>query len=139
MNRIRNWVYIALAMCLPGCGGVGPGVTDFTAYLPYGYFLFQSSAYEIVIAPCNNWNDKTEVPTMVVSLGFDDHFILAKQQLMDAKQRNPVSNKYQYWIINAVTKERHGPFTEVEFTAKRKELSVPDRIELRSKDSFRPR
>ena len=138
MNRLVSWVPMALVVCLSGCGGLGPGGTDFTAYLPYGYFLFQSSAHNIVIAPCDNWNDKTEIPTMVVSCGFNSSYILAKQQLMDAKQRSPLPGKYQYWIIYAVTKERYGPFTEVEFNAKRKELGVPEEIKLKGKDSYRP-
>ncbi len=132
------WVGFGLTLCLAACGGIGAGNSDFGAKLPHGYKLWKTSQNKVVIHPYMNWNDNTEVPSKVVSCGFDDHYILAEQQLLDAKQRNPVRGKYQYWIIDALAQKRFGPFTEVEFNAQRKALGVSDQIKLRGTDSFRP-
>lgn len=127
--------WLLLIHCLSGCGdfAIGPGGTDFSAKLVHGYELWQNSGTEVFIRP-----RETGVPMMVVSLGFDDQFIVAKQQLMDARDLYPLAGQFRYWIIDAPSHQRHGPLTEKEFIAKRKELGVSEEIVLKGKNSYRP-
>ena len=125
-----------LSACGSGGGGFGLGYTDFQANLPHEYLLTQASAHEVTIT-LDFGGDEKEIPAKVVSCGFDDRFILAQQQLLDATD-DPVRGKYQYWIIDATAQKRFGPFTEVEFNAQRKALGVSDQIKLRGTDSYRP-
>ena len=136
-NRSSPWTIFGLAACLSACSaGFGPGYTDFQANLPHEYLLTQASAHEVTIT-LDFGEDEKEIPAKVVSLGFDDHFILAQQQLLDAKD-NPIRGKYQFWIIDAPAQKRLGPFTEDEFNAQRKVLGVSEEIKLRGTNSYRP-
>ncbi len=130
-------VMFVLLLTLCGCGGFGPGLTDFTADFKNGYQLRQTSSQRIHIVPVGGWDDESEVPAKVVACGYNDQFVIAKQQKRDVKG-NPIRGAYQYWIVEAPQKKRHGPFTEKEFGVKRKEFGVPDSVELRSTNSFRP-
>ena len=140
MNRIQWWAGLGLAVCLSACGhgggGFGPGYSDFRADLVHGYRLIQFSSHDVEIGNQRAPRD-TGIDAKVVSLCFDDRFILAQQQLLDATD-DPVRGKYQYWIIDATAQKRFGPFTEVEFNAQRKALGVSDQIKLRGTDSYRP-
>lgn len=135
MNRIKWRSFLCFVVCLTGCAvEFGPGPSDFGADLVQGYRLVRCSSHIVMISTSHLGEG---VEAKVVSLGFNDHFILARQQLLDAND-DPIRGKYQYWIIDVAAKNRHGPFTEGEFQAKRKELGVSDEIKLRGKDSFRP-
>ena len=133
----KNTLLLGICLVSIGCIGVGAGFTDFEADFGNGCKLVQLSANEIVISVNRSISSDRCVPSKVVSCGFDQNFIIAKQQVLDEKG-NPVSGKYQFWIVDAQQKKRYGPFSEKKFIAKRGELGVPDSIKLRSKNSFRP-
>ena len=133
----KNTLLLGICLVSIGCIGVGAGFTDFEADFGNGCKLIQLSANEIVISVNGRISSDRCVPSKVVSCGFDQNFIIAKQQLLDEKG-NPVSGKYQFWIVDAPQKKRYGPFSEKGFIAKRNELGVPDAIRMRSKNSFRP-
>ena len=57
---------------------------------------------------------------------------------MDARGFKPIPGQVEFWIIDASVEVQYGPFTEDEFTAKRKVLSVPDKITLWGTDWYRP-
>ena len=120
-----------------GCDGFGPGYTDFHVELGHNCQLIQMSGSIVNITVDGSLSEEDCVPAKVVSCGFGQKYIIAKQQLLDEKY-NPVSGKYQFWIVDAPQKKRYGPFAEKEFSAKRKELGVPESIKMRSTDSYRP-
>lgn len=130
-------IVLGAVLFICGCDGFGPGVTDFHVELGHNCQLIQLSADMINITVDGSLSEGDCVPAKVVSCGFDQKYIIAKQQLLDEKD-NPVSGKYQFWIVDAPQKKRYGPFSEKEFIAKRKELGVPDSIKMRSKESYRP-
>ena len=139
-NKIQRCAVLFLVVCLSACGGIafGPGLNDFDAELIHGYALVQYSAHEILISKPASHNRNTGVYAKVVSLGYDDRYILAKQQLLDTQEKHPLTDKFQYWIIDAPVEKQFGPLTEDEFHAKRKELGVSEKIELKDKNEYRP-
>ncbi len=151
MTRFTWWCGIGALMIAAGvCGlfalavfsiatvGIGPGLTDFEAKVGDAYLLRQTSAQQVDLVPISGWQEESEtIPPKVLACGVDARFLIAKQQKLDAKG-NQIRNNYQYWIVDALKKKRYGPFTEQVFAAKRKELGVPDSIEFRSANSYRP-
>ena len=132
----RNTVFGIICIFACGCDGFGPGLTDFSADFGNGCELYQSSAQVVEISVDKSLDPKNCVPAKVVECGYNVKFVIAKQQKLDAKG-TPIHGEYQYWIVDAQQKKRYGPFSVNEFTAKRKELGVPDSIKLRSANSFR--
>ena len=66
---------------LVGCDfpsiSIGPGQADFSARLAGDYFVYRTSAHQIMVAP-EIWNDKTPmIPTKVVDCALDRHFVFA--------------------------------------------------------------
>ena len=134
---IRQITLLTCCACVIGCDGFGPGYTDFHVELGHNCQLIQMSGSIVNITVDGSLSEEDCVPAKVVSCGFGQKYIIAKQQLLDEKY-NPVSGKYQFWIVDAPQKKRYGPFAEKEFSAKRKELGVPESIKMRSTDSYRP-
>jgi len=135
MNRLMNLCLVSVSLI--GCGGFGPGLTDFTADFGNGCKLHQLSAQDIRISVGGSIAATDSIPAKVVTCGFDKNFVIAQQQQLDAKGK-PIWGDFQYWIVDGPQKKRYGPYSEQEFAAKRKELGVPDSIQLRGKDSYRP-
>jgi hypothetical protein len=145
---MRYSLLIILIASMTGCQPVafGPGLQDFSAALPNGYFIYRTSAHQIMIAP-QSWNPDTPViPTKVVELDHDNQFIIAKQQLLERRNPNnpndtyeqPKPHAFQYWILDSRLPKVYGPFSHDEFTTERSRLAVPAKLQLHDVYDYRP-
>lgn len=138
-------ISLIAVLLISGC--VPENEADFSTDLGGGYQLFQWSSHHACITLSNNLEDMHWIPPKVIRCNFDEHFIIAQQQLLKRKYPNdpqrsveiPDPGKFQYWIIVKSSQQRHGPYTAEEFEAQRTVLGVPKSLELQPKDSFRPR
>lgn len=114
---------------------------DFEVALPRGYVIFASSSHNVAIF--NSDGQFPEVPAKVVAVGWDNQFVLAKQQLLKNRSdfpgdsfQIPDPGKYQFWIIDLVNTNRLGPLDENMFSAERKALGVPDTIKMKPPSAY---
>jgi hypothetical protein len=127
-----------------GCiEGFGPGVLDYSYDLSGGYQVFRSSSHEIAVVPKPGRDDGTlrSIPPKVVEIAWDDSFILAKQQALKARSpddayQEPVPDQFRYWILDLKGPRALGPLAEREFQAKRVELGIDPRLQLKEVGSF---
>lgn len=145
---MRILALLLLAGLLGGCdpAAFGPGASDFHAPLSGDYSVYRSSAHEIKITP-GSWNASTPViPTMVVELDHDNTWVIAKQQHMRLRDpngrpdgpREPVPDKFSYWILNTRSAQVWGPLTDEQFASTRSELGVPASLKLHDVYDYRP-
>jgi hypothetical protein len=127
-----------------GCG-FGPGASDFSAKLSNGYFVYRTSAHQIMIAP-DTWSDSTPIiPTKVVELDHDDHFVIAKQQVLERRSPNnpqdtyeqPKPDTFNYWILDLKTPKVFGPLTLDEWNTERTSLGVDPKLQLHDVYDYR--
>ena len=139
---------LLLTLVWVGCRPIafGPGLQDFSASLPHGYFIHRTSAHQIFIAP-QSWSDDTPIiPPKVVQLDRDEHFLIAKQQLLERRSPNnpndtyeqPKPNAFQYWILEFQNTQVFGPFTLEEFQSARQRLGVTTSLKLHDVYDYRP-
>jgi hypothetical protein len=79
------------------------------------------------------------IPAKVAQLGWDEHFIVATTKPFPEtddvwhiwqiyeNSRNP-----SWWIAHLKSTKPHGPLSEADFSAKTKEVSVPNEVQLMS-------
>lgn len=116
----------------------GPGLSDFNVSLPAGYTLSRSSAHQLEIYP--------HVPAKVVEIGWNDSFIIAKQQhleFLDEGTSNetyevPVLGSHSYWIIETEGSLVHGPLTLDTYDETRQTLGIAKELKLRNVYELRP-
>ena len=146
---MKRWPLLVIVVVAAGCGpiGFGPGLQDFSAALPHGYYIHRTSAHQITVAP-QSWSpDTPTIPTKVVELDHDDRFVIAKQQLLERRSPGnpddtyelPKPNAFQYWILDLQLPKAHGPLTLDEFKAERTRLAVPAELALHDVYDFRPK
>jgi hypothetical protein len=141
---MRAIVIAAAVLLHSGCRPIsfpGPGLADFEAPLPGGYKLYRSSAHQITVLPSDRG-----IPPKVVEVGYDDDFIIAKQNHL--RRRSPGNSKdtseepdpgvFSFWIIDLRKSESYGPLTEDEFAAKRNDLAVSQSVMLRDVYDYKP-
>jgi hypothetical protein len=125
-------------MSTEGFSFPGPGHLDYFAHLAGDYWVSRTSAFENVITP-NGYSDGTPIiPTVVTACATDGRYILAKRQdtrktfLEDPSitfdELDPESA--DYWILDTQKPEVFGPLSEGEFTNKRRQLAIPDSLQL---------
>ena len=141
-------LFLLLAAVMTGCQSVafGPGVQDFSAALPHGYFIHRTSAHQIMIAPQSWSSDTPIIPTKVVELDHNDQFVIAKQQLLERRSPNnpndtyeqPKPNTFRYWILDLQTPRVYGPFEFDKFNKQRLRLAVPNNLKLHDVYDYRP-
>ncbi len=77
----------------------------------------------------SGWLYECVVPNEVVEIGWNDEFILAKQHPREYFE--PANTAITHWYIIDVKNERvYGPLTQPQFLEKKRELGVPQEIEL---------
>ena len=123
------------------CGG-----PPFSTKLAGDYYIHRYSANEVKVSPRSYGKNTPVIPPVVVALGHDDRFIIAKQNHL--RRRSPDNPEdtymerdpgvYSYWIIDTSIPRAYGPLTKVEFEEKRKELLVPEELMMRSAHSYKP-
>jgi len=127
MRRIVSSLLIlgalAPAMMLMGCGRIG-----------FDYQKQLSGKYELVAVDVLEQMDVSQslpsggaigvIPPTVYSVGWDEHFIIAKQHPNDASHHidKSVTNFYILQVSNGTVT---GPLVEVAFTRERAKLGVP--------------
>ncbi len=125
MKNLLHSLLAAIFLCLYGCGLFDSGT------------LWQHDKYEL------GWIDDgsrvcldyriseegttTLIPEQVYSVGYDDHYVVAKQH----PNENQEITYYYYVIIDDDIYYHQqdyifGPFTKVEFEKKKNELHLPD-------------
>ena len=132
-----------LALFLGGCAGVG----DYEIELPNRYVIVSSSAHEISL---NRKSIEGSLGEAIISpkiskIAYNDNFVLMEQQGL--KRRSPENendmyeipdeSKVFYWILNHKTDKYYGPFTQKEFVEKKKELYIPNNLELKDLSNFK--
>jgi hypothetical protein len=125
-----------------------PGGGDFHVKLTDEYYLARSSAYQIGIG-ADQWGHeplKPQIPSMVIECAMDRHFILAKRQGLKRRSPGdpndsfeiPAPGVFDYWILDTSVPQGFGPMNLSDFQAKRKELGVPDSVQLEKVTTFLP-
>ncbi len=79
------------------------------------------------------------IPSKVTEVAWDDRFVVAAQDALAKKgSYSPGTRRYvapvfrtQYWVLDVSGPLLHGPYTETEFTARRRELGVPEDLVLK--------
>ncbi len=128
---------------LYGCSGAG----DYGTSLPDGYSLLRSSANMVTINKQEGegvWGDAL-IPPKITELTWNNDYILAKQlglKLNNPKDPNdtykiPDESKVNYWILQINGDNIYGPLTDSEFVQKKKELSIPSNIILKSVSTYK--
>jgi hypothetical protein len=125
-------------MSTKGFSFPGPGHLDYSAHLAGDYWVFRTSAFQNMITPHGYSEGTPIIPTVVTACATDGRYILAKRQdtrktfLEDPNitfdELDPESA--DYWILDTQKTEVFGPLSEGEFTAKRRQLGIPDSIKL---------
>ena len=147
-DKVHWLLFVGVGLLVFGCNGLayGPGVSDFSAELSNDYFIHHTSAHQIVVAPIS-FNDETPIiPTRVIEVGYDQNFIVAKQQLLERLNPDtpndgllaPIPDAFQYWILDFQAEKFHGPLTLEDYRSKRTTLGVPETIQLSSVYDYRP-
>jgi len=122
----------------------GCGPRNYIIPLVGGYSLIVGSANVVVIV--YNGDDALgntpEIPEKVIGVGYDETFILAKQQELGGLPGSgfgppePIPGRFNYWILNVKSNKIWGPLAIEEFTALRKELGVAESIELHDASEY---
>ncbi|KAB2332783.1 DUF3997 domain-containing protein [Bacillus mesophilum] len=105
-----------LTLFSAGCAGA----SDYEIDLPGNYSVIRSSAHDVKISPKigeNGWGPEV-VPAEVVEVGWNEKYIIAKQQ-QGAKNEN-------FWIIEIETENVIGPLNNENFTNKQAEYGIED-------------
>jgi hypothetical protein len=111
-------------------------MSDYSYAVAGDYRLIKTNPDEVAVVPKGHWDEKTpKIPSKVIEIGWDDRFVIAKQERMpklDANDRvgGPVMDQFGYWILDAKTPEVYGPMLYEDFGLKRRELQVPASIQL---------
>ena len=136
-------------LCITSCKRadweVGPGASDFSAKLVGDYSLNRFSAHEITVTP-EVWEDATpRIPAKVVECATDRQFILAKRQRLKRRNQNPQDTYeepapgiFDYWILDTADQRIFGPLDELQFAAKRQELTIAETVTLKDVYTYRP-
>ena len=137
-----------LLLALFGCKppGFGPGVQDFSATLLDTYTLNRISTHQVYISKHGGLGaDVPRIPEKVLECAVTPPFILGKRQALRPRSPGdayhlPDANAVDYWILDTRDAGRVlGPMNLEEFTNRRRELGIPDSIDLKDVYSYRPR
>lgn len=116
-------VFISLVV-LVGC----PGVADYSIDLPENLKVSRNSANDFVIVSTDSVGiGTTIVPAQIMQIGWDDHYVIAKQ--MEGEQEF-------YWIIEVKTEEVIGPLNDNDFAQNKIEWPILAEIQLKDLDEY---
>lgn len=137
---------MALAGVAAGCGGFGPGASDFSAPLSNGYELVRTSAHQVIVVPSDGWNESTPIiPAKVMELDHDATWVIAKQQQLRRRSPNNPNDTYEepdpgvfsYWILNTRTPQAWGPLDQQQFQEMREQKGVDPALRLHDVTDYR--
>lgn len=118
MKKLIGLLFFSLLLC--GCAGLA----DYDIDLPGDYSVIRTSADNVIIAPkvgSGTWGE-TVIPTKVLEVGWNNNFIIAKQEDISINKKN-------YWIINIELNEIEGPLESQDFEKKLLDYNIKE-IEL---------
>lgn len=123
-------VIILLFVSLGACG-------DFVIELPGGYqFVSESPDTQDITRAEGIRAGEPYVPCNVVGYDYDASHIIAKQVARMECFANGINmfdqrdGETYFWVIDAKNRVVHGPFSESQFDAQRKQLGVSDKLSL---------
>lgn len=131
---------LLLLIILQGCAGAG----DYDIQLPGQFSVVRTSAHQVTISPkesSHSWGSPV-VPAKVVQVAWNEDYILAKQWGLkqDPSKSSfyeiPDQTKEYYWIIHINSKEVFGPLDSDEYIEKKKELAIPETVQLKDLDKY---
>ncbi len=126
---MRGLVWVYPILMLAGCG-------DYTEELPGNYYYHSEGRNDNVIVP-KGWQDaEAYIPCNVEAYKVDKHFIIARQRVTKDcfwQGRNSLDqelNAEYFWIIDAARAQIYGPYEKSAYQNKRKEIGVPEELDL---------
>ncbi len=130
--------WVTWHMSKEGFSFPGPGHQDYSAYLAGDYSVYRTSPFEIIIAPGGYNNGTPIIPSVVTACATDGRYILAQRQDTRQAFRDDPKHTWKemdpestnYWILDTQKPEVFGPLSNGDFTAKRRQLGIPDSIKL---------
>lgn len=144
---MKKIMLLLLCFILSGCAGMA----DYTISLGNGFRIDRLSAHQIQIYGDEPIQTEDEtvfnhlyVPAKVTEVWWDDEYIVAKQMVLVADERNneqppknPAINDFYYWIIDVDDHQVWGPFDEKELENEMDELGMSDEITLTQIEKLR--
>lgn len=117
-------------------GDFGIGADD-AVQLPGGYRYRSESNYnKLIYDPHVPLVESEIIPCTVEDYAFNERFILAKQIVyLDCYMQSPLTpsqtdGEIKYWIINAETRTRMGPYDWMEYLQMRLELNIGEELTI---------
>ena len=104
--------------------------------LPDGYYVFQGSKNQVVIARKHNYPYTPQVLAKVIGVWWNDRFIVAKRNPLvrrsperpDDTTMIPDETIVEYWIIDTGRESLTGPLTKSELEGMTDSLGIEGRI-----------
>ena len=139
MKKILNILLVPIILIIATSSCFGPGIQDYSTELTGNYFIFRTSAHNIIVAPNDGWNDKIAIiPSKVLKVNVYDNFIVAERQGLKRRSPNDSLDSYEipdekvidYWILNTSKNYVIGNLEFATFQKKLDSLHIPLDIEL---------
>ena len=134
-NMCRALANAVIVVVLPLL--LGGGCSDYTKTLPGGYLFVSESADTQDITRAEGIRpDERYIPCNVVGYDYNASHIIAKQVARTECFANGVNlfnqrdGQTYFWIIDVQKKVIHGPYSEPEFAAQRKQLDVSEELKV---------
>lgn len=118
-----------IGLFLQSCGS---GVLDSTEELSNGYYFHNNSGIDRFIAP-RSWGKTTPmIPSRIVKFREKDGYIIALREILVLSETGSrvKSGTFDYWILNTILPQVHGPLTKTEFLAKSNVLELSSELNL---------
>jgi hypothetical protein len=134
------WLLICIACGLTGCESAS---SDFGCPLPGGFQLVRTATQQVQVVRQSHPDGSAVIPANVLEIANDGRIILAKRQNLATEgdrhastEETPVDGAFEYWILDTEKPATYGPLSEDEYTARRRELHLADRLRLRGVQSY---
>ena len=125
---------LCLFLLLLTFSGCGAGISDFSEEISEGYYYHSNSSIDRFIAP-KKWGTETLIiPSKVVNYKSNKEYIVAKRQdilITETGSRTPITEKYDYWILDVVSPKIYGPMALDDFIKRKEELNLPESLNLK--------
>lgn len=148
---IKCLISIILIANIHGCVVATPK-SDYKMKLTNNYELWKINPNKVVIRmPDGDGGLITKTSGKVIELDYNDEYIIARSiptykidgmELDNYKEKEEYiesipEEEYEFWIIDIEKDEVYSPLNEDEFYKKRKEILVPESMELKALDTYK--
>lgn len=142
LRKCNLVVLILLSVILTGCSSdiaesFIPTPGDYTIHLTSDYDVVRVNSESIVIVNQDGSYvfDNLSKSRKISMVGYDDNFIVAKQD-MYTNQKEDNTEGY-YWIRDINNETSYGPYDYNNYLEKRAELGIPNEVELKNLDKYK--